>query len=209
MKIEKLEPVGQSTSWLWLQLEDGSRMKVPACAAAELGAFPGKELDAEALSALKAAAASARAKERAVRTVAASAVSERTLHKRLVQKGSSEEDAEAAVSWLRELNLLSDADTAEQLVRGAVVKGYGPARIKSILYEKGIPRSLWDAALASLPEMDGAIDKFLHQKLDGRVLDDRLVKKTADALLRRGHSWQDIREGLRRYRDGLDLEDME
>lgn len=209
MKIEKLEPVGQSTSWLWLQMEDGSRMKAPACAAAELGAFPGKELDSEMLSALKAAAATALAKERAVRTVAASAVSERTLHKRLVQKGSSEEDAEAAVVWLRELNLLSDADTAGQLVRAAAAKGYGAARIKSILYEKGIPRALWDAALASLPEMDGAIDKFLHQKLDGRVLDDRLVKKTADALLRRGHSWQDVREGLRRYRDGLDLEDME
>ena len=57
--------------------------------------------------------------------------------------------------------------------------------------------------------MDGAIDKFLHQRLDGRALDEKLIKKTADALLRRGHSWQDVRNGLRRYRDGLDLEEME
>ena len=57
--------------------------------------------------------------------------------------------------------------------------------------------------------MDGAIDKFLHQRLDGRALDEKLIKKTADALLRRGHSWQDVRDGLRRYRDGLNLEEME
>ncbi len=40
--------------------------------------------------------------------------------------------------------------------------------------------------------MDGAIDTFLRQKLDGRALDEKLIKKTADALLRRGHSWQDV-----------------
>ena len=194
MRVERAEQAGQSTTWLQLTLEDGTRLKAPAFSVAELGAFAGKELTDE---------------ERAVRTVAASAVSERELQKRLLQKGASQEDAEETVEWLRELHLLSDADTAAQLVRSAAAKGYGEARIKNILYEKGIPKELWDAALDELPEMDGAIDKFLHQKLDGRTLDDKLVKKTADALMRRGHCWQDVRDGLRRYREGLDLEEME
>lgn len=209
MRIERAEQAGQSTTWLQLTLEDGTRLKAPAFSVAELGAFAGKELTCEELAQLKAEAAKARTKERAVRTVAASAVSEKELQKRLVQKGSSEEDAEETVTWLRELHLLNDGDTAAQLVRSAAAKGYGTSRIKSILYEKGIPKELWEHALEELPEMDGAIDKFLHQRLDGRALDEKLIKKTADALLRRGHSWQDVRDGLRRYRDGLDLEEME
>ena len=209
MRVERAEQAGQSTTWIQLTFEDGTRLKAPAFSVAELGAFAGRELTEEELRRLRTDAAKARTKERAVRTVAASAVSEKELQKRLVQKGSTQEDAEETVEWLRELHLLSDADTAAQLVRSAAAKGYGRARIKSILYEKGIPKELWDAAMDELPEMDGAIDKFLHQKLDGRTIDDKLVKKTADALLRRGHSWQDVRDGLRRYRDGLDLEEME
>lgn len=209
MRVERTEQAGQSTTWLQLTFEDGTRLKASAFSVAELGAFAGKELTEEEVAQLRVEAAKARTKERAIRTVAASAVSEKELQKRLVQKGSSETDAEETVEWLRELHLLNDADTAAQLVRSAAAKGYGASRVRSILYEKGIPKELWDHALEELPEMDGAIDKFLHQKLDGRVLDEKLIKKTADALLRRGHSWQDVRDGLRRYRDGLDLEEME
>lgn len=177
MRVERAEQAGQSTTWLQLTLEDGTRLKAPAFSVAELRAFAGKELTCEELAQLKAEAAKARTKERAVRTVAASAVSEKELQKRLVQKGSSEEDAEETVTWLRELHLLNDGDTAAQLVRSAAAKGYGASRIKSILYEKGIPKELWEHALEELPEMDGAIDKFLHQRLDGRALDEKLIKK--------------------------------
>ena len=47
--------------------------------------------------------------------------------------------------------------------------------------------------------MDGAIDTFLRRKLEGKELDGKLIKKTVDALLRRGHSYHDIQEGLRRF----------
>ena len=92
------------------------------------------------------------------------------------------------------------------LVRSASMRGYGAARAKSILYEKGIPKELWDEALEDLPEMDGAIDTFLRRKLDGRTLDAKQIKKTVDALLRRGHSYHDIQAGLRRYEASLSLE---
>ena len=143
-----------------------------------------------------------------MRTVAASAVSEKELQKRLLQKGASQEDAEETVEWLRELHLLSDADTAAQLVRSAAAKGYGEARIKNILYEKGIPQELWEEALAELPEMDDAIDRFLLRRWQGKDPDEKEVKRTVDALIRRGHSWKDIQSGLRRYRVGLELEEI-
>lgn len=209
MKVERTEPVGQSTTWLHIHLDDGSHFKVPAYAVADAGAFPGKELTEEALSQLRAEAAKMQTRECAIRAVAASSISEKSLQKRLVQKGATEESAEETVEWLRELRLIDDAQTAAQLVRSAAAKGYGISRVKSILYEKGIPKELWEDALSTLPEMDDAIDRFLHQKLDGKVLDEKIIKKTADALLRRGHSWQDVREGLCRYQEGLDLEDME
>ena len=92
------------------------------------------------------------------------------------------------------------------LVRSASMRGYGAARAKSILYEKGIPKEFWDEALAELSEMDDAIDTFLRRKLDGRTLDAKQIKKTVDALLRRGHSYHDIQAGLRRYEASLSLE---
>lgn len=205
MKLEKLEPL-DSPNYLRLIFEDGKRLKAPAFKVVELGLTPGAEVTPEVFLALENAQSLASCKERAVRILTASGLSKKELQKRLVQKGESEEDAEAAVAWLEELHLIDDLETAKQLVRSACLRGYGAARAKSILYEKGIPKELWDEALEELPEMDGAIDTFSRRKLDGRTLDAKQIKKTVDALLRRGHSYHDIQAGLRRYEASLSLE---
>lgn len=205
MKLEKLEPL-DSPNYLRLIFEDGKRLKAPAFKVVELGLTPGVEVTPEVFLALENAQSLASCKERAVRILTASGLSKKELQKRLVQKGESEEDAEAAVAWLEELHLIDDLETAKQLVRSACLRGYGAARAKSILYEKGIPKELWDEALEELSEMDGAIDTFLRRKLDGRTLDAKQIKKTVDALLRRGHSYHDIQAGLRRYEASLSLE---
>lgn len=205
MKLEKLEPL-DSPNYLRLIFEDGKRLKAPAFKVVELGLTPGAEVTPEVFLALENAQSLASCKERAVRILTASGLSKKELQKRLVQKGESEEDTEAAVAWLEELHLIDDLETAKQLVRSACLRGYGAARAKSILYEKGIPKELWDEALVELPEMDDAIDTFLRRKLDGRTLDAKQIKKTVDALLRRGHSYHDIQAGLRRYEASLSLE---
>ena len=205
MKLEKLEPL-DSPNYLRLIFEDGKWLKAPAFKVVELGLTPGAEVTPEVFLALENAQSLASCKERAVRILVASGLSKKELQKRLVQKGESGEDAEAAVAWLEELHLIDDLETAKQLVRSACLRGYGAARAKSILYEKGIPKELWDEALEELPEMDGAIDVFLRRKLDGRTLDAKQIKKTVDALLRRGHSYHDIQAGLRRYEASLSLE---
>jgi len=205
MKLEKIEPL-DSPNYLRLIFEDGKRLKAPAFKVVELGLTPGAEVTPEVFLALENAQSLASCKERAVRILTASGLSKKELQKRLVQKGESEEDAEAAVAWLEELHLIDDLETAKQLVRSACLRGYGAARAKSILYEKGIPKELWDEALEELSEMDGAIDTFLRRKLDGRTLDAKQIKKTVDALLRRGHSYHDIQAGLRRYEASLSLE---
>lgn len=198
MKLEKIEPL-DPPNYLRLIFEDGKRLKAPAFKVVELGLSIGSEVSPEEFLALENAQSLASCKERAVRILTASGLSKKELQKRLVQKGEREEDAAEAVRWLEELRLVDDLETAKQLVRSAALRGYGRVRAKSILYEKGIPKEFWEEALEELPEMDGAIDTFLHRKLEGKELDGKLIKKTVDALIRRGHSYHDIQEGLRRF----------
>ena len=210
MTIERIEPLAGSEHTFRLHFSDGSKIKTQDYVIAELGLYPGVDLDDDEMQKLRDAVGLASAKNRAVRIVSAAGVSKRELQHRLTQKGESEEDAKAAVRWLSELELLDDAKTAEQLVRSAVNKGYGKARIKQILFEKRIPEEYWENALQQVPEMDDAVDKFLNQRLKGRNPDDKELKRTIDALMRRGHSWQDIRAGLKRYKVSLeaDLEEQ-
>lgn len=208
MTIDRIEPLPLQEHVFKLHLSDGSVIKTQDYVIADLGLYPGMSLDEEKMEELRGAVGLASAKNRAVRIVSASGVSKKELERRLTQKGETVQDAQAAVQWLSDLELLDDAKTAEQLVRSAVNKGYGKARIKQILYEKRIPEEFWEDALAQVPDMDDAVDKFLHQRLKGRDPDQKELKRTIDALLRRGHSWSDIRAGLRRYSDSLDLEEQ-
>ena len=120
-----------------------------------------------------------------------------------MQKGETPELASEAVQWLTELNLLDDLETARQLAQSAARKGYGAARIRQILYQKGIDRQLWDEAMEELPEPDDAIDRFLQSRFKGEKPDERETKRAVDALLRRGHRWADIRSAMARYTDAL------
>ena len=209
MKIESLAPSAQPDGPLVCTLETGERLKVPTFLAADLNLYAGRELSEDELSALRAAIARARTRQRAVRILSSTAISRAALEKRLTDKGAVPEDALDTVQWLDELHLLDDAAEAEQLVQSAVRKGYGRRRIEQILYEKRIPREYWQDALAAIPDMDGALDSFLHRALDGKAVDDKLLKRTTDALLRRGHSWSDIRAALTRYRADLELSGSE
>ena len=209
MKIESLAPSAQPDAPLVCTLETGERLKVPPFLAADFNLYAGRELSEDELSALRAAIARARTRQRAVRILSSTAISRAALEKRLTDKGAVPEDAQDTVQWLDELHLLDDAAVAEQVVQSAVRKGYGRRRIEQILYEKRIPREYWQDALAAIPDMDGALDSFLHRALDGKAVDDKLLKRTTDALLRRGHSWSDIRAALTRYRADLELSESE
>ena len=71
--------------------------------------------------------------------------------------------------------------------------GYGPARVREKLYEKGVPRELWDEALEELADSAAQIDGFLTGKLRGRTPDERERRRLTSALLRRGFSWGDVK----------------
>ena len=161
----------------------------------DFGLYAGKELTVEEFGHLQTAAGEMSAKMRAVRIISASSVSKKDLEQRLVHKGEAPEQAKKAVQWLTDMDVLDDEKTAQQVVSQCVRKGYGINRAKQALYEKRIPREYWASALEDYPDQTEAIVAFLKSRLGGQW-DDKDVRKATDALIRRGHSYGEIRRGL-------------
>ena len=195
MRIEQLKTTPDRAGRYFVLFEDGTSMRLYRQTVEDFGLYSGVELSAEQYRALCRSAEQMSARMRAVRIVSASGVSKRELESRLVQKGENPDDARQAVQWLEELHLLDDQKTAEQIVHSCISKGYGPARAKQVLFEKRIPKELWDAALADYPEQTEKIETFLKTKISDPD-DQREIKRAVDALLRRGHSYHVIREAL-------------
>ena len=157
--------------------------------------YTGAELTEEAMRRLRVAAGEMSAKMRAVRIVSASNVSVGDLEHRLIQKGENPKQAKDAVRWMEELNLLDDRKTAEQIVNRCISKGYGLSRAKQALYEKRIPKEYWQEVLEDYPDQTEKIVAFLRSRLNSDS-DEREVRRAMDALMRRGHSYSEIRRGL-------------
>ena len=205
MRIESLSSQQDRVGRYRVVLETGEVMRLYRQTVEDFGIYPGKELDVGELEALRTAAGKMSAKMRAVRIVSASSVSKKDLEHRLVQKGEDPTQAKEAVEWMADLSLINDEKTAEQVVQRCISKGYGITRAKQALYEKRIPKMYWDAALADYPDQSEHILDFLRTRLDADA-QGKDVKKAVDALLRKGHSYPQIRRALEQLR--LDFEDF-
>ena len=195
MRIDYISPNPDRAGCYRLKLSDDSTLRLYRQTMEDFGLYRGMELEESQLEKLKAAAGKMSAKMRAVRIVSASNVSCRDLQQRLQRKGERPEDAEEAVAWMEDLHLLDDRNTAEAVVNSCIRKGYGRSRAKQVLFEKRIPRELWEEALEDYPDQLDKIESFLRSRL-GEDADEKQVKRAVDALLRRGHSYSNIREAL-------------
>ena len=204
MRIEKVAAQPDRAGRHTVRFEDGSVLRLYRQTVEDFGVYTGKEFTDEELSQLKKAAGEMSAKMRAVRIVAASSVSKRDLEYRLVQKGEDPKQAKDAVAWMSDLNLLDDAKTAEQIVGRCIRKGYGLARAKQALYEKRIPKEFWEDALADYPDQTESITEYLRAHLKPGY-EERDLRKATDALLRRGHSYQQVRKAMQNLSQDVDL----
>ena len=195
MKIKSLASAPDRVYRYRVVFEDDSVMRLYCQTIQDFGLFAGKELSDEEMQKLQTAAGEMSAKMRAVRIVSASSVSKRDLEQRLIQKGENPDQAKAAVAWMCEMTLVDDRKTAEQIVERCITKGYGLARAKQALYEKRIPKELWDVALTDYPEQIDKIMDYLESHL-GENPTDKDVKKVIDALIRRGHTYGKIRKAM-------------
>ena len=208
MRIESLANSPDRVGRYRLVLEDGAVLRLYRQTVEDFGLYPGMELTDGELEKLRVAAGEMSAKMRAVRIVSASSISKRDLEQRLIHKGENPEQAKAAVEWMADLSLVDDRKTAEQVVARCISKGYGIARAKQALYEKRIPKEYWDEVLAEYPEQTDKIVEFLESRL-GENPGEKDVKRAIDALLRRGHSYGNIRRALAKVtEDSYDLPEV-
>ena len=204
MRIDHLKTSPDRAGRYYVKFDDESSMRLYRQTVEDFGLYTGKELSDEEMKALRDAAGQMSAKMRAVRIVSASSVTKKDLQQRLVRKGEDPKQAEAAVSWMSDLNLLDDARVAEQVVARCIAKGYGLSRAKQALYEKKVPKSFWEDALVDYPDQLDKIEDYLRCKLDADS-DERDIRKANDGLRRRGRSYGNIRRG----RNTLDFDTEE
>lgn len=195
MRIDLLKTSPDRAGRYWVTFSDGTKMGLYRQTVEDFGLYSGLELSQEQMEALRSAAGQMSAKMRAVRIVSASNVSKKDLEQRLVRKGEDPQQAREAISWMEDLHLLDDRNTASSVVRSCIGKGYGLQRAKQALYEKRIPKEYWEEALADYPDQLEKIEAFLRSRLDADS-DQKEIKKAVDALLRRGHSYAVIRRCL-------------
>ena len=180
-----------------MRFDDGFVMRLYRQTVEDFGLYPGMELSDQEMKRLREAAGAMSAKMRAVRIVAASSVSKKDLHRRLVAKGEDPTQAQAAVQWMSDLDLVDDKRVAEQIVSRCISKGYGLARARQALYEKQIPKCYWDEVLADYPDQMEEIMQFLREHL-GDQPEQKEKMKVINALIRKGHSYGTIRSAMER-----------
>ena len=204
MRIERIEASKHKRGRVLVFLEDGACLKITEQELLDFRLRSGDELDGEALERLKSAAGASSTKAAAADLIGRRAMSRRDLEKKLREKGASEADARYAAEWMEAIGAIDDAAYAAALVRHCAGLGYGPARVREKLYEKGVPRELWEDALEELPEDGGQIDAFLQSRLRGRTPEEKEKRRLTNTLLRRGFSWGEVRAAWGRLGEAED-----
>lgn len=204
MVIQDLKP-SQRVQGRWLAaLEDGSILRVGENEVVQFALYRGKELTEDEAQALLDCARRSGLKEKALDLLTRKPQSRKELERKLREWEASEAESADICGRLEELGFLDDGRYAVQVARHYYAKGYGPRKIQDELYRRGVPREFWAQALEQTEDPSQAIGAFLEKKLKGsRDLKD--LKKASDALIRRGYSWSDVSDALRRY--GMEVED--
>ena len=195
MRIDSISDRADRAGRYLIKLSDGTTLRLYRQTVEDFSLYSGMEINEKNLLCLKEAAGKMSAKMRAVRIVAATNVSKKDLEQRLIRKGESPQQAKETVSWMEGLALLDDEKTARLIVERCAAKGYGLAKAKQSLFEKRIPKDLWEDALADYPDQTENIVNFLRSRLKDNW-EERDLKRAIDALLRKGHAYSQIRQGL-------------
>ncbi len=199
MTISKLAP-SKRVEGRWLAfLEDGTILRLGENEVLQFALYAGRELDETETAALLDSARRSALKEKTLELLSRKPQSRRELERKLREWEAGEAEAAALCDRMEELGYLNDAAYAVQVVRHYSAKGFGPKKLRDELYRRGVPRDLWDEALEQAEDPAGAIDAVVARKLAGKEPDRRELKRVSDALARRGYSWSDISEALKRY----------
>ena len=197
--LNKLEPSKRKKGRWLCHLSDGNLLRVSENEVVAFALYSGKELEEETLEALQKAAEKSKTRDTALNLVSLRPLSRKELVKKLLEREVPEDEAEETAQWLTSLGLLNDESYAVQVVRHYSAKGCGKRKIQEELYRRGVPREYWEAAMEEREDPAEAVDAFLAKKLgDDSAPDRKTLQKVSNALARKGFSWSEISDGLRR-----------
>ena len=155
----------------------------------------------------------ARLLDRATRILAMRDHSEQELRRKLaapvMSKNGPEklditpEELEQVVGWCLENRYLDDQRFVRQFIASRSRKGYGPARIRQELNQKGIGRSDIESAMRECEIDWAALAKEQAQRKYGEPLPSAFTEKVKIQrfLLYRGYLMEDIQEIWRNFAD--------
>lgn len=198
MRIDRIEPSRRRKDRVLVFLEGGDLLRVTEQELLVFGLRPGLELPEQLLAQVEQSAKRSEMKARGARLTGSRMLSKKQVMEHLTRKGGDRELAEDTAQWLEELGAVDESAYAAAIARHYAAMGYGPGRVRQELQHRGVPRELWDDALARMSDPEEAIDRFLTAKLRGKTPDRATLQRLSAALQRRGFSWQDIRPALAR-----------
>lgn len=146
-----------------------------------------------------------RAKSRALWYLSRGDLAENKLKEKLILGGFGEQASDDAVLRMKELGLINDERLAERLYQYLSESGASKREILFKLQNKGIP---YDIA-KQLAEEDysdeaGKVLKLIKTKYASKLDTEEGVKKTFNALIRKGYSYANVRDALRAYNDEIE-----
>lgn len=197
-RIERIQPSLHKKDRVLVYLTGGRLLRITPEELLRFDLRPGMDLAEDVLEELRRAAARSLTRQQAAEMAGRRMLSQKELSDRLVKKGTDPQEAQETARWLADLGAVDDAAYAGVIVRHYAAMGYGPGRVRQELQHRGVPRELWDDALARMADPEEAIDRFLTAKLRGKTPDRATLQRLSAALQRRGFSWQDIRPALAR-----------
>lgn len=204
MRIERIEKSKHKQERVLVFLEGGDLLRITGAELLRFGLYKGMDVPPELVVELQAAARQSELKQTAARMASGRMLSKKEVQHRLTKKGVDEAQAAEMADWLESLGAVDDEGYAGVIARHYGAMGHGAGRVRQELQHRGVPKELWDGALAQLPAPEDAIRKFLRAKLRGRDMTADESRRLAAALQRRGFSWNDIRPVLNEWGQEID-----
>ena len=151
--------------------------------------------------------------DRAVRILAMRDHSEQELRRKLAApiitkqgpeaSDATPEDVDRVIAWCIENHYLDDSRFVQQFIASRSRKGYGPARIRQELNQKGIPREVGERAMRECDIEWAVLAKEQAVRKYGEPLPTDFPQKVKihRFLLYRGYLMEDIQDIWRNFTD--------
>lgn len=184
---------------------EGERLLIDRVILARLNITKGSELELDDIKQLVYVSESYRAKQRAFWYLNGRDYSEKALYDKLCGNFSPKAAA-FAVSVCKEKGFLDDERYAKRLIKSLGEKNLSRRGIETKLYLKGVPKGIIERTLGDENLFETEVQRaksLINSKYKNKLSDENSIRKTVQALQRRGFSYSDIKKAL----DGI-LEDV-